>query len=379
MKYNSNNKPQVCMLYDNKCYKTTYKMTVRGVLWHSTGANNPQISRYVQPSPSDPKYQELLTLLGKHPYNNHWNLPDQKLGVNAFIGRLADKKTVTTIQTLPWDYAPVGAGGGKYGTCNDGWIQFEICEDALTDRTYFDAVYKEACELTAYLCKEYNLDPSSVVKYKGKDVPVILDHSTACKLGFGSNHGDVQHWFKKYGKTLDDVRKDVAKLMGSEPAAKPTTTQPATSTTTTKPTTSTVTGTITVGDVVQIKPDAKNYYGTTKTIPNWVKNPNWFVTSVSGSRVVLGKSEDGRYNIQSAFDINDLKLIKDCEAASSQCPYMVRVNIATLNYRTGPDTKYPVKGTVKKNDIYTIVEVSGDWGKLKSGAGWIYLPHTKKV
>jgi hypothetical protein len=28
-----------------------------------------------------------------------------------------------------------------------------------------------------------------------------------------SNHGDVMHWFKKYDKTMDDVRKDVAKLM----------------------------------------------------------------------------------------------------------------------------------------------------------------------
>jgi hypothetical protein len=92
-----------------------------GILWHSTGANNPKISRYVQPSASDPKYSELMTDLGKHPYNNHWNLSTQKLGVNAFIGKLANG-TVTTVQSLPWDYAPVGAGGGKYGTCNDGWI-----------------------------------------------------------------------------------------------------------------------------------------------------------------------------------------------------------------------------------------------------------------
>lgn len=29
----------------------------------------------------------------------------------------------------------------------------------LTDASYFKAVYQEAVELTAYLCKEYNLDP----------------------------------------------------------------------------------------------------------------------------------------------------------------------------------------------------------------------------
>ena len=55
----------------------------------------------------------------------------------------------------------------------------------------------------------------------GVNIPVILDHATSCKLGFGSNHGDVQHWFKKYGKTLDDVRNDVAALMNNStiPAA----------------------------------------------------------------------------------------------------------------------------------------------------------------
>ena len=369
MKYNSNNKPIVCMMTQSTCYKGTYKMKPLGVLWHSTGCNNTQISRYVQPDDNAPNRAEMEKLLGDNKYNNDWNHIYLRAGVNAFIGKLADG-TITTVQVLPWDYSPWGCGGGKYGTCNDGWIQFEICEDNLKNRAYFDAVYKEACELTAYLCKEYNLNPNEVVKFKGHDVPVIIDHATSCKLGFGSNHGDIQHWFKIYGKTLDDVRKDVAKILDSSIVI----------TTPTVPIPSTQTSaTITVGDIVQIKPDAKNYYGTTKSIPNWVKNPNWFVTSVSGSRVVLGKSEDGRYDIKSAFNLSDLVLIKDCDAATANCPYMVRINVNTLNYRTGPDTKYPIKGTVKKNDIYTIVEVSGEWGKLKSGAGWIYLPHTKKV
>jgi hypothetical protein len=93
-------------------------------------------------------------------------------------------------------------------------MQFEICEDGLSDKTYFNAVYREACELTAYYCKMYNLNPYGTVSYNGVQVPVILDHKTSCDLGLGSSHGDVQHWFKKHGKTLDDVRKDVASLMG---------------------------------------------------------------------------------------------------------------------------------------------------------------------
>ena len=33
------------------------------------------------------------------------------------------------------------------------------------------------------------------------------------KLGFGSNHGDVLHWFAKYNKTMDDVRRDVDAIL----------------------------------------------------------------------------------------------------------------------------------------------------------------------
>jgi N-acetylmuramoyl-L-alanine amidase len=47
--------------------------------------------------------------------------------------------------------------------------------------------------------------------------------------------------------------------------------------------------------------------------------------------------------------------------------------------RERPGTQYPIVTQVKKNDIYTIVEESGNWGRLKSGAGWICLDHTKKL
>lgn len=47
MKYNSSNAPLVCMQTNSTCYKNTSQMTIRGILWHSTGANNPNIKRYV--------------------------------------------------------------------------------------------------------------------------------------------------------------------------------------------------------------------------------------------------------------------------------------------------------------------------------------------
>jgi hypothetical protein len=156
----------------------------------------------------------MIALLGKNKYNNDWNHIDHQAGLNCWIGKLADG-SVTTVQTLPWDYRPWGCGSGSKGSCNNGWIQFEICEDDLKNKDYFDIVYKEACELTAYLCKMYNLNPKGTVKVNGVNVPVILCHADSYKLGFGSNHGDVLHWFKLYGKTMDDVRNDVWALMNS--------------------------------------------------------------------------------------------------------------------------------------------------------------------
>jgi hypothetical protein len=153
-----------------------------------------------------------MALIGKNTYNNDWNDPNLTVCVHAFIGTLKDD-TVTSVQTLPWDLACYGCGKGSHGSCNDGWIQFEICEDGLTSKSYFDKVYKEACELTAYLCKLYDLDPMAMTTYNGKEIPVVLCHKDANTYKMGSNHGDVMHWFKKYDKTMDDVRKDVAKLM----------------------------------------------------------------------------------------------------------------------------------------------------------------------
>lgn len=53
-------------------------------------------------------------------------------------------------------------------------------------------------------------------------------------------------------------------------------------------------------------------------------------------------------------------------------PFLIKVLIDDLNYRSLPSMEGEVKGQTKKG-IFTIVEVSGNWGKLKSGAGWVYL------
>lgn len=62
-------------------------------------------------------------------------------------------------------------------------------------------------------------------------------------------------------------------------------------------------------------------------------------------------------------------------------PYLVKVTCSVLNIRSNPGTNATCKivGTVKKGQVFTIVEEKDGWGKLKSGAGWISLAYTKKA
>lgn len=181
------------ILTENACYKVGRKITVKGIMVHSTGANNPSLKRYVGPDDG---------LLGKNQYNNHWNTyhpGGREVCVHGFIGKLADG-SIATYQTLPWDHRGWHAGG----SANNTHIGFEICEDGLSDSAYFKAVYTEAVELCAYLCKLYGLTE--------KD---ILCHSEGYKKGIASNHGDVMHWFPRHGKNMDTFRADVKTLLST--------------------------------------------------------------------------------------------------------------------------------------------------------------------
>ena len=220
--------PYVCMQTNSKCYKETIKFKPVGILWHSTGANNTSLKRYVQPTDGSANYDADIAKLGKNVNRNDWNHKQESKGVNAFIGKFADG-TVGTVQCMPWDYAPWGCGIGFKGSCNKirqsdgsyiGWIQFEICEDNLNDKDYAQKVYDEAVALTAYLCKEYKIKPDGVVTVKGVSIPTITCHNDASKLGFATSHSDINHWFPNIlNKDMDAVRRDVGAALGEAPAA----------------------------------------------------------------------------------------------------------------------------------------------------------------
>lgn len=179
-------------LTKNECYQLGVAMTPGGVMWHSTGADNPRLSRYV---PGD-------DFIGYNTNGSHWDQfrpGGRQVCVHAFIGLAADGG-IATVQTLPWGMKGWHAGKSKG---NKTYIGFEICEDGLDDPDYFAAVYQEAVELTSHLCRLFDFDP----------MQDVLCHSEGYQKGVASNHGDVMHWFKRHGKTMDDARRDVAALL----------------------------------------------------------------------------------------------------------------------------------------------------------------------
>lgn len=183
------------ILVNNDCYKAGKKITPKGVMVHSTGANNPELRRYIGPDDG---------LLGKNKYYNHWNRSGISKCVHAFIGKLADG-AVATYQTLPWNHRGWHCGSGSSGSGNNTHISFEICEDGLNDLDYFSKVYIEAVELTAMLCDKYKLNPLAD--------GVVICHKEGHDRGIASGHADVLHWFPKHGKSMDDFRRDVSNAM----------------------------------------------------------------------------------------------------------------------------------------------------------------------
>ena len=353
-----------CYLIANDCYKVGRTIAPRGVMVHSTGANNKRLARYVQPVEGQANYAALMSKLGKNNNNNDWNNSGLSMCVHGFIGELADG-SVDTVQTLPWNRRGWHAGTGTSGaSANNTHISFEICEDGLNDANYFNKVYKKAVELTATLCKTYNLNPLAD--------GVVICHSEGYQRGIASNHADVMHWFPKFGKSMDTFRKDVATVLGSGSPG----------------------GSSGSGNSGQ---DVSDYTVRVKVTDLRIRSgpgTNYDIKGVIAPGVYTiteeasgaGASRWGR--LKSGAGWISLDYVQKLGSAPSQKPpvpsdYKVQIKVTELRIRSGPGTGYAVKGVIAPG-VYTIVEEkqgpgANKWGRLKSGAGWISLDYAQKL
>lgn len=175
---------------NNLCYKAARKMpqgSPAGIIVHSTGANNPNLRRYVN----------APDICGENPYNNYYDSADIQLCPHAVIG-LDNLGKVRAAKLLPWNYCCWGCGNGSKGSYNysPAYIQIEICEDRLTDKQYFEQAFGLAAELCQRLMKNY-----PTIKAEN-----IISHHEAHLRGYASNHADCDHWLKRFGKDMDWFR-----------------------------------------------------------------------------------------------------------------------------------------------------------------------------
>lgn len=205
-----------CMLIRNRWYKSGQTNAMTHIVVHSSGANNPTLKRYVQPTlrqsegmaqlqpvERNMSYYEMLAVLGTNDFANDWNRASQPYGMHAWVGKTASGE-VAIVQTLPWASYLWGVGTGVNGSYNSKAIQFEISEDT-SDAKYTGQAYKAAVELCAYLCREFGIPVENVVS-----------HKEAGLTGWGDTHVDPEHWWALYGYTMAGFRRDVKALLDGE-------------------------------------------------------------------------------------------------------------------------------------------------------------------
>lgn len=114
--------------------------------------------------------------------------------------------------------------------------------------------------------------------------------------------------------------------------------------------------------IIELVNYLKNKYGVTKVLRH--KDVN--ATACPGKNYPFDEIVNGVVS----------EATKSSENADNE--YLVKVTANALNIRSEAGTNYSIAGCIRDKGTYTIVETNGNWGRLKSGAGWICLDYTTK-
>lgn len=246
----------------------------------------------------------------------------------------------------------VNTGGGKcYGKCtNTNSLNIEICDDMKNGAIYPSAdTITNAINFTKRKMKEYGIPKERVIRHfdvVGKKCPAYWVDDTKWKAEFWNHLGtDVKSDEIKQTNKSDEltvkvpfmimvdkvekgdvlnIRKEPNSTAAKSGELKYNDTHIYTITevkngwgrlksgigwinlTYTKKITGT-TPEIKVGSLVKIT-GTKYYNG--KTIPNWVKNQNWYVQSITGDKVIINENEKKTNKIGSPVKKSDLQFVK---------------------------------------------------------------------
>lgn len=126
-----------------------------------------------------------------------------------------------------------------------------------------------------------------------------------------------------------------------------------------------------VGDQVKVKASATTY-ATGQTIASFVKGSTYEIIRVNGNRLLLSKI------ISWVKEIDVERVNEGSTEAATESSFLVEIICDELNIRQKADFNSKVVGTVKRGEVYTIINEENGLGKLKSGVGYISL-NTKYV
>ncbi len=233
-------------------------------------------------------------------------------------------------------------------------ITIEVASDTTAPYAFTDSAYKTLTELVVDICKRNNI--KKLVWSTNKNDRV--NHLNGCNMTVHRDYANKSCPGDWMYNRMGEFAAEVNKRLGASAPVTP--------------------SSVKAGDLVKIKAGSKYYGG--KAIPAWVLSDEWYVSSIANDRAVLGKNKSGKNDIQSPVNVSNLTVVKPQPSAPATPifkAYTVNISISNLNIRSGPGTSYNVVGQTGKG-TFTIVDESGGWGKLKSGAGWISLAYTDK-
>lgn len=248
----------------------------------------------------------------------------------SFHFAVDDKEVV---QGLPTDRNAWHAGDGGSGRGNRYGIAVEICY-SKSGGARFENAEKNAAKFIAQLLKE-----------RGWGVDKVKKHQD-----FSNKYCPHRTLDKGWASFVNMIKDYLNELN--------------------KPVQSTQSSSISVGDKVKVKTTA-THYATGQSMASFVKGSTYEVTRIDGNKLLLS-------DIVSWVWGYDVDKVGSTTQSNSDNSVLVEIVCDELNIRQQADFNSKVVGTVKKGEVFTIVEEKNGLGKLKSGVGYISM-NTKYV
>ncbi|WP_298483098.1 N-acetylmuramoyl-L-alanine amidase [uncultured Ruminococcus sp.] len=107
--------------------------------------------------------------------------------------------------------------------------------------------------------------------------------------------------------------------------------------------------------------------------------PKWFVPKAKGGSDTDSSANWLKFLADVVSKMDGATASPSSPVSAASTSYLVKVTASALNIRAGAGTSYGIVGCIRDKGTYTIIQTSGNWGRLKSGAGWICLDYTRRV